>query len=237
MTASSAESPPDGTAGEVTESFDTSLGRIALTAPRGDMAGWRAIVERAACQIGGTWGRGSTIAVRVCDDATFAALAPDLDAGTAAVTTSDGVFLGPALSRDVTETGRAVIVGHELTHARLGHAGDDRTQWWLKEGIAEWSAVPIAPGVSDAARWPQLGDALCTGRVTSAPPSGADIGSELGYEWAHAYVTYLVELLGEDAVMSHVRDRPEDATGWATRATAHAALFVSWLRQHLHSSC
>lgn len=221
----------------MTESFDTPLGRIALTAPRGDVAGWRAIVQRAARQIGVTWGRGSTIAVRVCDDATFATLAPDLDAGTAAVTTREGVFLGPALSRDVTQTGRAVVVGHELTHARLGHAGGDRTQWWLKEGVAEWSAAPLAPGVSDAVRWPQLADALCSGRVTPAPPSGADVGTEIGYECAHAYVSYLVEVLGQDAVMSHVRARPADATRWATQATAHATPFVTWLRQHLHSSC
>lgn len=219
------------------ESFDTPLGRIELVTPRGQLDAWRGIVQRAARQVGTTWGRGASITVRVCDEAAFAGLEADLDAGTAAVTTPRGVFLGPALSRSVTQEGRSVVVAHELTHARLGHAGSDRTSWWLKEGIAEWSAAPLAAELDDASRWPQLAEAACSARLTSAPPSGASVGTELGYEWAHAYVTYLVETTGREAVMTRVRAHPSDATAWAKRATAQATPFVTWLRSRLHSPC
>lgn len=212
--------------------MDTPLGDVDLTAPSVDVESWRTDVASAARVTASVWGRGDgPVRVTVCDDTTFASVADGLDAGTAAATTTDGVFLGPALAHSVTPQGRVVVIAHELTHARLGDATHDTAPWWLEEGTAEWTAAGAAPGLTASRRWPTLRERCVEDAVPNRPPSGT--GSEtgqLGYEWAHAYVEHLVQAVGVQRFRSLVHARSKDSTAEAQSLTSHARPFDAWLR-------
>lgn len=204
------------------------------------------------------------MAVTICaDDAEFAQVADGLDADTAGVTTTSGVFISPTAVRTLTAQGLVVLLTHELTHAVLGHVGQDRTALWLREGVTEWTAEHDA-GLPVARLWPHLmasintapittasappgssatrptsGDAASDASPPSGPPTDADFSRDRGlaYEQATAYVTYAAAQLGSPAVIRITRERPDDAPARQAfaRQLSGRQSFASWLRGHPHA--
>lgn len=216
----------------------TALGTVTLDeptdAPQADEPSWSTRLPPAARRVADVWGtsrpsgRTDALHVTVCaDDAAFAAASDGLDADTAGVTTSRGVFLAPSVSTSLTEPGRRAVLAHELTHLWLGQYGDDGSSWWIKEGAAEWTAAPLAP-MPARSRWPQLVQATSAGRIVDGPPPASEVGSELGYEWAHAYVAHLAERLGMDAVRDLVLGR-EDASSVQAQVRTGRPSFGAWV--------
>ena len=252
-TSSSAEASGGTDGGVSSLTIDTVLGRVVLRLPNaldegasspsgaGDDASaqWRARVEAAAHRIAEVWGTTrpagleGDLRVTLCrDDAEFAASADGLDADTAGVTTRQGVFLAPSVASSLTEGGRRVVLAHELTHLWLGQFGADATQWWLKEGAAEWTAAPLV-SVPERSRWPTLAQAAPQKKIGDSPPPQEQVGTELGYEWAHAYVTYLADGAGTARLVALVRARPRDATAVAASLVAGRESFTTWLSGRL----
>lgn len=174
---------------------------------------WSGLVGEATSRVHAAWGRSARdVAVTIClDDATFNAVATGLDGQTAGVTTAEGVFLAPAATRNLTKDGQIVVLAHELTHAVLGHVGQDKTALWVREGSAEWTAQQHV-ALSAAQIWPTLAQHIRDKRGISAPPArdAFEQDAALAYETAAAYMTYLADVAGRAKVTNFVHSRPDE---------------------------
>lgn len=215
------------------------MGDVDLAVSDGAWGTWPTTVQRSAAQVAGIWGQSPrTIRITVATDAELAASSDGIDADTVAVTNAQGdVLVAATADRTLTQVGREVVVAHELVHARLGQYGTDHTALWLKEGVAEWSATPTRGAPAVAQRWPNLVRAYADTPSRLAGPPPADVfavDSKLAYEWAAAYVAYLVDVNGADQVKNLVASRPPDAAAaeGARRLDRHRGpkSFLVWLR-------
>lgn len=215
----------------------TALGEILLVCEAEVASWWEPCVEEGAERVARLWGRApSALRLTVArDDAEFAQSDAALDAVTAGVTTARGVMLSPNLKNSLTRPGCVGVVAHELTHARLGHFGSDRTATWLKEGGAEYTAYR-GSGVPLRQLWPVLGRSDAPGVGLGGPPEEKDFVEDAAtaYQWAAAYVMYLVDLRGWESVRAFMRERPDraHAATWVDEETRGAAKeFRPWLAE------
>lgn len=227
--------PASATASD-SRTVSTALGDVVLECAADVASWWTPCVQEGAERVSRLWGR-SRRALRLTvarDDAEFAQSDATLDAVTAGVTTARGITLSPHLKASLTRAGCVGIVAHEMTHARLGHFGADRTVMWLKEGGAEYTAYR-GSGVPLRQLWPALGARTNGSRVTlTGPPGEGDFAEDAAtaYQWAAAYVTYVAEAEGWEAVRALMEERPDGAhaASWIDGKTRSATIdFGTWL--------
>lgn len=214
------------------------LGGIVLSAASDSaMEPWSAVLPSAAALVAEVWGGskpGHKLSVRICaDEAEFLAQADGLDAGTAAVTTTAGIFVGPAASQRLTEEGKVQVLAHELTHAVLGHVGRDQSPLWLREGLADWTAQRRLT-MRRSTLWPHLAGST---RLPTGPPTESAFTQDpaLAYETSAAYVAYLVRSGGARDARVLAGARSDAAARASAGRLAHTSgkTFIVWLRSTL----
>ncbi|GAA3173052.1 hypothetical protein GCM10017688_24500 [Streptomyces ramulosus] len=110
---------------------------------------------------------------------------PSAYAGIAAVTTgeagaqakapADRVIVNPEAYADLNDTGRAVVLAHEITHVATRTATTGDTPLWLSEGFADWVAYRGKRHTAAAAA-PELSRAVAAGHPPRRLPADADFG-------------------------------------------------------------
>lgn len=234
--------PSSGRVGEARHRLVTPLGDVELAVPASAWIPWATTVERSAAQVARVWGKAPRpIRLTVGSAADLAASADGIGAETVGVTNAQGeVIVAASAEQTLTPLGRQVVVAHELVHARLAQHGPDRTALWVKEGAAEWSATPPQGAPAAADRWPVLRRARTDNPSRFAGPPTSDVfvdETKLAYEWAAAYVTYLVAVSGQEEVKHLVLSRPREVSAAHAAALlprrSGATSFAHWLHSTL----
>lgn len=166
----------------------------------------------------GNWARGAVIVVpgdtegaaklsRTSNVASLAAVAT----GASAVDASgelqhwDRVVVNPTAWQKMNDTGRSVVLAHELTHVATGSLGT--VPIWVSEGFADyvgWKGTGV--GMRDVAR--EVGADVRDGDVPSDLPTEAEFRSDdpdQAYEEAWLAAKYVAFRYGEDKLVALYR--------------------------------
>lgn len=194
---------------------------VGADAPGAPLDDYARLADRIVPQVSEVWGTGwaqRVVVVLPGDDADLARAlggTTTLVDGVAAVTeraASDGaapdrVWLRASVLARLSETGREVVLRHELTHVATASTSARSVPLWLAEGIAEWvgyrgSGIPLQVAVGD------LLDATRAGAVgTPFPDPAALRGAEgaLAYESAHLACALVAERAGTAGLVRFYR--------------------------------
>ncbi|MGW0393200.1 hypothetical protein ACWDYJ_20330 [Streptomyces sp. NPDC003042] len=196
----------------------------------GTLAGIAAEADRAAATVSaawpGPWAGRVVVLVPGTLDAMAALLGQPADAyrGMGAVTTgrtgtgpapADRVVVNPEGYRELTESGRRIVLTHEVTHVATRTATSASTPLWLSEGFADWVAYRGVPGTSgspDLAA-PALARAVRRGEVPGELPAdgafafgGDGEASARAYEGSWLACRLIADRWGEAALVRLYED-------------------------------
>ena len=169
----------------------------------------------------------------------------NLNRGTKTVS-GQRVVLSPAAG-NLTETGIAVILRHELFHVATRLITDDKAPLWLTEGVAEYvGRLGTSPEFTDVA--PDLATSVSGGEVPAKLPSDADFAiddeqARVAYQSAWSFAAFIADEHGEDKLKAMYRDAAPTSEAGKTKAAVSKAVgtdydslitdWQSWLEQQV----
>lgn len=169
--------------------------QVSGDAPQTERTAYRRWAEQALDPVRDLWGEDAVpLPVRLHLPADAAAWGgatgqlPDTDVPASTVT-RDGVstvVVHPRAWTRLTETGRAAVLTHEVTHLAQGSAG--ATPWWLGEGSAEFTAHRHSPLPPEEIAGPVWGELRGNPPLTWPRPDGARRWAGYAAAWSVALV-------------------------------------------------
>ncbi|MBP2702465.1 hypothetical protein JOL79_01460 [Microbispora sp. RL4-1S] len=199
------------------------------------------LADGASRTIARVWGRpvDAVILVPATDDQAAELAAPAPVEGFAAFAAADHVIVAPSGFARLSETGRRVVVTHELTHLATGAAVRPGMPPWLVEGFADYvgylgSGLPvpvIAAELGALVRGSAPGGSAFPGEL----PGRADFAAHPAeaYEAAWLACRHIAERYGEHALVALYRAALREGITAALRSTlalTPAALTDEWRR-------
>ncbi|MFJ2029245.1 hypothetical protein [Streptosporangium sp. NPDC087985] len=188
--------------------------------------------DRAARTVGRIWGPVRAVILYPATDAEAATLAgAGSTGGLAALATADRVVVLPSGYARLSETGRDVVIAHELTHVATGATRGGRVPMWLSEGFADYVGYrDTGIGIREAAA--ELAQEVRAGLLPARLPGPADFAPGAprlaqAYEEAWLACRYIAERFGEKALV-----RLYGSDVGSTLGLSQAELTAAW-RDHL----
>ncbi|MFF5204763.1 hypothetical protein [Streptosporangium sp. NPDC000396] len=205
--------------------------------PSGRLRDLASRADRARRTIGEIWGPVRAVILFPATDAEAAALAgAGATGGLAAMATADRVIVLPGGYAKLSETGRDVVITHELTHVATGATRGGRVPMWLSEGFADYVGYRDT-GIAVRVAAAELAEEVRAGILPARLPGPADFAPGAprlaqAYEEAWLACRYIAERFGEKAL---VRLYGSDVGG--VLGLSRAELTEAWrdyLRRELH---
>jgi hypothetical protein len=172
----------------------------------GRLADLAARTDRARRVVAAIWGPVRPVVLFPETDAEAGVLAGSgATGGLAAMATADRVIVLPSGYARLSETGRDVVIAHELTHVATGATRGGRVPMWLSEGFADYVGYSGAGlGVRTVAA--ELAEEVAAGVLPGRLPGPADFGPgsvrlAQAYEEAWLACRYVAERFGESALV------------------------------------
>ncbi|GAA3445632.1 hypothetical protein [Planomonospora venezuelensis] len=170
--------------------------------PAARLADLAARTERARRTVAAIWGPVRPVVLFPETDAEAGALAgAGATGGLAALATADRVIVLPDGYGRLTETGRDVVLAHEITHVATGATRGGRVPMWLSEGFADYVGYSAAGlGVRTVAS--ELAAEVAAGVLPDRLPGPADFAPGAvrlaqAYEEAWLACRYVAGRFGE----------------------------------------
>ncbi|MCC5578220.1 hypothetical protein IMZ11_21575 [Microtetraspora sp. AC03309] len=206
------------------------------------VAGLAAVADSARRTVARVWGSVDAVILVPATDAQAAVLAsPAGVTGLAALADVDHVIVAPSGFARLSETGRRVVLAHELTHVATGAAVAGDMPAWLVEGFADYvgyldsglTARAVAAELAAEVRAGTL-PAMLPGREAFRPGS---VRLPQAYEEAWLACLYIAERYGERALVGLYRAASDHDLATAlvkTLGTNLAELTAAW-REYVRS--
>lgn len=162
--------------------------------------------DRARATIAAIWGAAPAVILFPGTDAEAAALAgAGSTRGLAAMATRDRVIVLPSGYARLTETGRDVVITHELAHVATGATRGGRVPMWLSEGFADYAGYRDA-GIAVRTAAAELAAEVRSGVLPARLPGPADFAPGAprlaqAYEEAWLACRFVAERFGEKALV------------------------------------
>ncbi|MFF5243087.1 hypothetical protein ACFY3V_02325 [Streptosporangium sp. NPDC000095] len=162
--------------------------------------------DRARATIAEIWGPVPAVILFPADDAEAATLAgAGSTRGLAAMATADRVIVLPSGYARLTETGRDVVITHELAHVATGATRGGRVPMWLSEGFADYVGYRDA-GIAVRTAAAELAAEVRAGVLPERLPGPADFAPGAprlaqAYEEAWLACRFVAERFGEKALV------------------------------------
>ncbi|MGC5013890.1 hypothetical protein ACLQ2R_24270 [Streptosporangium sp. DT93] len=164
--------------------------------------------DRACRTVAAVWGPVRAVVLFPATDAEAAALAgaraTPAPASLAALATADRVVVLPSGYARLTETGRDVVITHELVHVATGATRGGRVPMWLSEGFADYAGYRDA-GLPVRTVAAELAAEVRAGVLPARLPVAADFAPGAArlaqaYEEAWLACAFVAEHFGEKAL-------------------------------------
>ncbi|WP_285703484.1 hypothetical protein [Microtetraspora sp. NBRC 16547] len=174
------------------------------------VAGLAAVADSARRTVARVWGPVDAVILVPATDEQAAVLAsPSGVTGLAALADVDHVVIAPSGFARLSETGRRVVLAHELTHVATGAAVAGNMPAWLVEGFADYVGY-LGSGLTVRAVAAELAAEVRAGAVPAALPGREAFrpGSPRlpqAYEEAWLACRYVAERYGERALVAFYR--------------------------------
>ncbi|MEV0968757.1 peptidase MA family metallohydrolase [Microtetraspora glauca] len=206
------------------------------------VAGLAAVADSARRTVARVWGSVDAVILVPATDAQAAVLAsPAGVTGLAALADVDHVIVAPSGFARLSETGRRVVLAHELTHVATGAAVAGDMPAWLVEGFADYVGY-LDSGLTARAVASELAAEVRAGTLPAALPGReafrpGSVRLPQAYEEAWLACRYIAERYGERALVALYRAASDHDLATAlvkTLGTNLAELTAAW-REYVRS--
>ncbi|MBG0829355.1 hypothetical protein HS041_16430 [Planomonospora sp. ID67723] len=170
--------------------------------PLASLADLAVRTDRARRVVAAIWGPVRPVVLFPETDAEAGALAgTGATGGLAALATADRVIVLPSGYAKLSETGRDVVIAHELTHVATGATRGGRVPMWLSEGFADYVGYS-GSGLAVRTVAAELAAEVAAGVLPDRLPGPADFAPGAArlaqaYEEAWLACRYVAERFGE----------------------------------------